>query len=595
MFFDSRFLEELKQRVSLHSVISRSVKLQKRGHSYVGLCPFHSEKTGSFVVDESKGFYHCFGCGAHGNVIDYVMNHEHLGFVEAVRSLALEAHMPLPKMTENQVKAVQKRTSLYDLTEKVCQFYQEGLSSLEGAQAREYLQKRQVSKEMISKFRLGYSSSGKLASFLKKEGFSLDDAVAVGLFKKSDYAKAPHEYFRNRLIFPIMNKTGKIISFGGRILGEGEPKYLNGPETELFHKSDVLYGLKQAYDAIYKKENVLVVEGYMDVISLHQAGVDIAVAPLGTALTESHLNILWHMVSEPTLCFDGDGAGIRAAYRGCDKALPLLTSGKSLKFVWMPEGVDPDDYIKMYGGEAFWTLISNALPLFQVVLNKALEGKILNTPERKAGLKKELTALAEEIKDKQVSSFYLHQFLDEFYRLCRENFSSSKEKWKKSSSKGFSSKLLLKSVPVSFKGREDMLLLLSYLACYPLIVKDFLEDYMTLALEDVRLENLKNKMVEFLLENEEAHQEGMLKFFKTLPEKDLIQNHVEMLLKSLRQEHEIRKEVKILLEGISLRALEEELDSLCQKLIKDPSNQELFERYTLLKTEKESLLQKLSD
>ncbi|HEY2110443.1 MAG TPA: DNA primase, partial [Dongiaceae bacterium] len=364
MSFTPQFLDELRQRLSLVSVISRKVRLVRRGRESTGLCPFHNEKSPSFTVSDEKGFFHCFGCGAHGDVIGFLMRSEGLSFPESVERLAREAGLALPVSSPEERQRAERQSTLVTAMETAAAWYQEQLAGSAGRGALDYLRRRGLAEGTIARFRLGYAPEGRTAlrDALTRAGVSVELAQEAGLVGKGEDG-ALFDRMRGRVIFPIADRRGRVIAFGGRILGEGQPKYLNSPETPLFHKGRTLYGLGQALRPAKDAGEVVVAEGYMDVIALSEAGFPQAVAPLGTALTEEQIAELWRLVPEPTLCFDGDAAGERAAARAADRALPLLKPGQSLRFAMLPEGEDPDTLILAEGSAAMRALLDRALPL----------------------------------------------------------------------------------------------------------------------------------------------------------------------------------------------------------------------------------------
>ncbi len=409
MRFSPRFLEELRDRVRVTDVVGRKVKLTRRGRNHVGLCPFHNEKTPSFSVNADKGFYHCFGCGAHGDIITFLMETEGLSFPEAVEQLASQAGMPLPAREERDEAGEKARRSLYDVMEFACAFFENELDGARGGQARLYLEGRGLSGVVVEPFRLGFApdSRSALKDHLTAKGVSVDEMAEAGLVIVPDEGGTPYDRFRGRVIFPIIDVRGRVIAFGGRTLDpEGKPKYLNSPETPLFKKSAVLFNFGPARKAAAQGAQLVVVEGYVDVIALVLAGFEGAVAPLGTALTEEHLQMMWRIVPEPILCFDGDAAGLKAAQRGIDIALPLLEPGQSLKFAQMPEGLDPDDVIRNRGSGAMQAALDDALPLAEMLWRRDIENADLTTPERRAGAEASLLRHVAEIGDLKVREHY---------------------------------------------------------------------------------------------------------------------------------------------------------------------------------------------
>lgn len=422
MTFSPQFLDELRTRSGLAQVIGRRVRLTRKGREHIGLCPFHKEKTPSFTVNEDKGFYHCFGCGAHGSVIDFVMNTEGMSFPEAVERLAGEAGMEIPADTPEERRRARQRQTLYDVMEAAGAYFEKTLRLPEGRQGLAYFRGRGLDDQTIQRFRLGFAvdARGAIKGALARDGIAEDLLVAAGLLIRPDDAARPaYDRFRGRVMFPIADKRGRIIAFGGRILGAGEPKYLNSPETPLFQKGRVLYGLAQAAPAARKEGTLIVAEGYMDVIALVRAGFENAVAPLGTALTEDQIRELWRLAREPVLCFDGDAAGERAAFRAAERALPLLKPGYSLRFAFLLSGEDPDSQIKRYRREFMTGALDQALSLSDLLWRMETWSRPRNTPEQRAALKKRLGDHARTINDPTVRSQFLQGFNDRLWRDLR--------------------------------------------------------------------------------------------------------------------------------------------------------------------------------
>ena len=411
MAFAPQFLDEIRNRVSLAGVVGRHVKLTRRGREYIGLCPFHNEKTPSFSVVEDKGFYHCFGCGAHGDVIGFAMQKANLSFPEAVEELARQAGLEVPKQSREEREKSERQATIQGAVEAACAFFEEALHAPQGREARLYLERRGLDLETIRRFRLGYAPDGRdaLKRALAKH-FPEPLLIEAGLVHRREGGGDSFDYFRHRVIFPIGDRSGRIIAFGGRVLGEGQPKYLNSPETPLFHKGRVLYGWAQARVAAARpaagaQPSAIVTEGYMDVIALHRAGFPTAVAPLGTALTEVQLEELWRLAPEPVLCFDGDAAGQRAAGRALERALPLLKPGHSLRFATLPAGEDPDTLILRQGVAAMREVLDSARPLAEVLWEVESAHKA-ETPEQRAALQHRLEERVRVIADRSVQEHY---------------------------------------------------------------------------------------------------------------------------------------------------------------------------------------------
>lgn len=409
MRFTPRFLDELRDRLRITDYIGRKVKLVRRGRNHTGLCPFHNEKSPSFSVNEDKGFYHCFGCGEHGNVFDFVMKTEGLSFPETIEKLAGEAGLELPKRDAREEAREKARKSLHEVMDLAASFFEAELQGARGSRARAYLEGRQLTGPVAKRFRLGFSPDSRhaLKDHLTAKGVTVEDMVEAGLLVVPEDGGAPYDRFRGRVMFPIEDVRGRVIAFGGRTLDpDGKPKYLNSPETPLFRKSTVLFNFGPARKAVALGASLVAVEGYVDVIALSASGIDGAVAPLGTALTEEHLEQMWRTAPEPILCFDGDAAGMKAAQRGIDIALPLLKPGQSLRFALLPSGQDPDDLVRAKGAGAMQAVLAEALPLSDMLWRREIENADLSTPERRAGAEASLMRLVDGIEDAKVKEHY---------------------------------------------------------------------------------------------------------------------------------------------------------------------------------------------
>jgi DNA primase len=422
MRFTPQFLEELRARLPASEVVGRRVKLKKAGREYKGLSPFQQEKTPSFFVNDEKQAWFDFSSGLNGNIFDFVMKTEGVSFPEAVERLASMAGMALPAATPDAARHEQRRRTLYDVMELAAKFFADTLASRNGAKARGYLGDRAITPQTQLQFRLGYAPGGPGERFALKEhlggqGISTEDMVEAGLLVAGDDIPVPYDRFRDRVMFPITDARGRVIAFGGRALEKDVPaKYLNSPETPLFHKGDNLYNLATARQATHNGSPLIVVEGYVDVIAMVTAGFGGAVAPLGTALTENQLALLWRMADEPILCFDGDRAGQKAAYRAADLALPALLPGKSLRFALLPEGQDPDDLARSGGRVAIEEVISAARPLSDMLWSREIEGGSFATPERRAALEARINELSKGIRDEVVRRYYRDDLADRLHR-----------------------------------------------------------------------------------------------------------------------------------------------------------------------------------
>src|SRR5579871_4936549 len=420
MRFTPQFLDELKARLPVSEVVGRRVKLKKAGREFKGLSPFQQEKTPSFTVNDQKQFYHDFSTGKHGNIFDFLMETEGVTFPEAVERLAAMAGLPLPAVTPDAARHEARRKTLHDVMELAAKFFADTLASRNGAKARGYLADRGISPNTQLQFRLGYTSADRFAlkEYLGGQGVSVDDMVETGLLIGGDDIPVPYDRFRDRVMFPITDARGRVIAFGGRALEKDVPaKYLNSPETPLFHKGDNLYNIASARQAAHDGSPIVVVEGYVDVIAMVGTGYPGSVETLGTALTENQLALLWKMADEPILCFDGDRAGQKAAWRAADLALPHLVPGKSLRFALLPEGQDPDDLARAGGRAAIEDVIGGSRGLAGMIWAREIEGGNFATPERRAALEKRIGELSNVIRDEVVRRYYRQDFSERLARM----------------------------------------------------------------------------------------------------------------------------------------------------------------------------------
>ncbi len=410
------FLDEIRARLALSSIVGRKVKLTKHGREHKGLCPFHNEKTPSFTVSDDKAFYHCFGCGAHGDVIGFVMQTEGIPFPEAVEQLASQCGLAMPVRSAEARVASARRAGILEALEAAAGWYQKRLAGRDGAAACGYLRGRGLDDATIDAFRLGYAPEHRdaLKMRLTRAGFDESVLIEAGLIRQPDDGRPTHDFLRGRITFPICDGRDRVIGFGGRALGDGQPKYLNSPDTLAFHKGRALYNLARARRDAAKAGTVIVAEGYMDVIALCRGGFEHAVAPLGTAVTEDQLRLLWRMAPEPVLCLDGDAAGRRAAARAATRALPLLAPGQSLRVAFLPAGEDPDSLIAAGAAKSLAALIDAAQPLAAFLWERACAEVPLDTPERRAGFRQRLDQIAGRIADRGVRDAYRNYFGERF-------------------------------------------------------------------------------------------------------------------------------------------------------------------------------------
>jgi len=423
MRYGEGLLEEILRRTDLVKLVGRRVKLARKGRVFWGLCPFHKEKSPSFKVENERRNYHCFGCGAGGSAFKWLQETEGLSFPEAVQRLAAEAGVELPAWSPEDEAREAKRKSLYDVIELAARFFEEQLATRGGEAARNYLHARGLKPEAQKRFRLGYApdSNGALMNYLRAQNVENGDMVEAGLVRPAEDNRAARDFFYDRVMFPIADPRGRIVAFGGRGLSEdAKPKYINTGETTLFSKGRLLYNLPRAREAALKGPPLIVAEGYMDVIALSEAGFTTAVAPLGTALTEDQLALLWRVSPEPILAFDGDEAGRRAAQRASRLALPHLVAGQSLRFVFLPAGEDPDSLLRRQGAEAMRVLLTKAQALAETLWNSETQDRDFSTPERRAGLEATLEDLVKSIRDSKVADYYRRDFADRIYKAFKQ-------------------------------------------------------------------------------------------------------------------------------------------------------------------------------
>mgnify|MGYP002875703964 FL=1 len=396
------FIEDLRQRIPLSDIIGKRVKLVRKGRRHSGLCPFHSEKTPSFSVVDDQGFYHCFGCGAHGDAISFLRETDGLDFMEAVERLAGMAGLAVPRSAPEDPDKQRQRKAALDILEETTALFQAALTRDDGAQAARYLQGRGLGEAALSTYRLGYAARSGLRTALSARGFSDDDMLAAGVVRRSDRDGALYDYFRDRVIFPIEDRQGRVIAFGARALGDAQPKYLNSGEGPTFSKKQVLYGWVQAREGMRRKLPLVVAEGYMDVIAIQQSGVATAVAPLGTALTEEQIGHLWKLNDDPILCFDGDAAGKRAQMRALERLLPLLEPGRSARLAMLPEGKDPDDVLRSDGSDGLLKVLAMARSLVDSLWTGLSAQHDLRQPEQRAEFWQQIRGMVRQIGHNQV-------------------------------------------------------------------------------------------------------------------------------------------------------------------------------------------------
>lgn len=487
----TEFIEYLKSRLILSDIIGTRVKIMQRGRLKMALCPFHSEKSPSFHIKDEQGTYHCFGCGAHGDALSFLQEIEGVSFMEALEKLASLMGLTIPTFTDKPSKDESLENKLLQVLEAATLFFERQLKTSKGFKAAQYLETRGLKAETISQFRLGYASAGNtLKDALMRDGFSEDILQRAGLIIRPEEGKSTYDRFRDRVIFPIFDRKGRVIAFGGRILEAGEPKYLNSPETSVFHKGKILYAYNFAQRDLRKDQPLLVAEGYLDVITLHQAGFKGAVAPLGTALTEEQILLLWRLRSEPMFCFDGDNAGQKAAVRVAERAIPLLKTGLSLRFSLLPKGEDPDSLLRSGGISSFESVLQHALPLADLLWQFEMQQKPLKTPEQRAIFENAIMKYANSIQEPTVRAQYRQEYrsrLRELFYTSSKGGNTSRKKMSSTSLSGAQSFL-----------NSDILtqkILIAVLLNHPCLILEYAEDFVELELSNPAWNKLREAML----------------------------------------------------------------------------------------------------
>ncbi len=513
MNLSPQWLDELRARTTLSAIVAPSVKLIKAGREFKACCPFHNEKTPSFTVNDEKGFYHCFGCGAHGDAIRFLTDHRGLPFMDAVKELAGKAGMELPASDPGERARQQRSAGLHEVMAEAQGWYAAQLSGIEGGAARTYLEGRGIDMAQVERFGIGFApdSRGKLKAALGQLGE--DRLVESGMLIKPDEASRPsYDRFRGRIMFPVRDARGRVIAFGGRILGEGEPKYLNSPDTPLFDKGRTLYNIDRAGPASRRARRLVVVEGYMDVIALDRVGIAEAVAPNGTAVTEAQLERMWRLDGQPICCFDGDAAGQKAAVRAAMRALPHLGPERTLRFVALPPGRDPDDLVRSGGRDALEELLERPEPLVDRLWRHEVESLSLDTPEARAGLRQRLIEHTKAIADPSVRQLYREEWMrrfDELVRPQRESRSAGaqpRREWKKRGGRLAPppSPTLETTRGIARGGVETPIAraLLQGFILYPDALHDHLEELAHLAISDRSSAELRDELVKIATSGE---------------------------------------------------------------------------------------------
>ncbi len=585
-----RFCDELRAKISIADVVGQKVKLTRKGREYTGLCPFHNEKTPSFTVNEAKGFYHCFGCGAHGDIIKFEMDANGLSFIDAVEKLAHKVGMQLPKLTHENKEQAEKRASAYDIMEMAAKFFEKNLRLTGGKEALDYLYARGFDDAIIAKFRLGFAPNNNgLKAQLTSKGVTEQEMAELGLLTIPE-GRRSHDFFRNRVMIPIIDKRGKVIAFGGRVMDGSQPKYLNSPETPVFNKRRVLYNLNNAREPGYDARALIICEGYMDVIAMDKYGINYAVAPLGTALTEDQIAEAWKVVPEPICCFDGDSAGVRAAVRSVDRVLPILKPGYSLQYAFLPDKMDPDEFLKAKGKEEFLKVINDTMPLKELLWKKNVDGQPLNTPEQKALVEKNIKEEVAKISDETVRGYYVQDMKSKIYHeIGRGAWQPQKRDYKKISRStvvwGGNVKTNLDDLSAQY--------VVSALACYPRLIEEYEERLFDFEIKNSRLHGLFETFFEIAHEHEDLHDASELQeLVKTKGMAEEFEKYVEIKM-MLRQNPDIIKMRHNLDEAITevqLRQLEKDIRECVRIMESESFSEEVYNRYESLKKERDAIL-----
>ncbi|MGB2374233.1 MAG: DNA primase [Candidatus Puniceispirillaceae bacterium] len=498
MAVPSEFIEELRARTTLSDLVGKRVKLVPKGGRLAGLCPFHSEKTPSFYVNDSEGFYHCFGCGVSGDAIGFLRESDGLDFMEAVRYLAEIAGMNVPNSAPVDSQKAEQRKQAIDALEFAAQFYQANLSGPVGEAASGYIKSRGLDAHIVSQFMLGYAPRSGLYPSLQQRQFPKELILQAGLAGISERDGAAYDYFRDRLMFPIQNRQGRVIAFGARALGDAQPKYLNSPEGPTFSKKAVLYGWIQARALLRQGLPLLVVEGYMDVIAVSASGVAAALAPLGTALTEQQIQLVWKLHPEPILCFDGDAAGQKAASRAIERILPLLEPGKTVRIAVMPAGQDPDDILKAEGAEGLQRILSAASGILDSLWQTKFTAYKLEDPRTQPGARAafwaDMRQLVRSISHNQTRTAYLD---DVEFRIGAMRAASKGAP--ASGVGGYQAGQMVRTRRPKTGVRVQYQALLALLVRFPELFSDFAEELAMMEFQDSELEAVKKHLIDLLI------------------------------------------------------------------------------------------------
>jgi len=535
MKFSIETLNEIKDKISVSQVVEKTVQLKKRGKEFIGLSPFTKERTPSFTVNDEKQFYHCFSTNKHGDIFTFLVEVGGLSFPEAVEKLADEAGVKLRTFSPEEEERINKSKKIYEALEMSKSFFSSQIFDDDNLLALKYLRNRDLNNEIINSYEIGYAPQGnKLEKFLLSKGISHEIMTLAGMTIKDENKKDNfYDRFRNRIIFPIRDVRNRVVGFGGRVINNNDqPKYLNSPETPVFHKGSLLYNFSKIRPNLKDNDNLIVVEGYMDVVSLASKGFHNAVAPLGTAITETQLNILWKETNSPIICFDGDKAGKQASFRATEIALKLLKPNKTLRFINLPNNLDPDDYIKNYGIESFNKFVNKASPLTSIIWDLCLQDSNINTPEGRAGFETLLRSKLNLISDKSIKKHYgllFKDMLDQFFYTKKTERKISKPGYYEKNSGKFKNSLKIKNSVLASGGQlpSDLeALVISGILIFPELIKKNFEIIESFYIENLRLGDIRDNVLDFVKKDYSELDIDLLKEFvqrehKTFFEKDL--------------------------------------------------------------------------
>ena len=576
------FLEELRARISVSQVVGRKVSWdmkksnQSKGDMWAP-CPFHQEKTASFHVDDQKGFYYCFGCHAKGDAISFVKETENVNFIEAVEILAKEAGLQMPQQDPLAKEKSSYRDELFKIMELSVRFYQRSLSSAKGERAREYIKSRQLTSKIIDDFELGFAANNRtdLFDYLSDKNIPEQHIIDTGMCLRPDDGGTVYDRFRDRIMYPIRDSRGRCIAFGGRAMSKNaRAKYLNSPETKLFDKGRSLYNFSTARAALNSQSSLIVAEGYMDVIALSQANFKASVAPLGTAITKDQLTLIWRISPEPVIALDGDRAGIGAAYRLVDVALPLIETGKTIKFALMPEGYDPDDLIKERGRDAMQNFVDQSISLADLLWRRETDGFSFNNPEARADLDKRLDLALSNIRDRQLKYHYQQHFKD----LKWDAFTKKSGKKSSAIQDNTSARTAVKGSFIANSDKKNFIslkekVILAILVKYPNLIERNKEKLM--AMEWIYKDHVL--IVDEILNNGHLGHEEILanlqnKFGDKLIEKLLRQNHIQ-IIPCLGTKNDPEQAALVLSDEISKLEMQRGLDAELEEVVNSPAEE----------------------